>query len=243
MLTRAFQGDRSSGKERVTSSTKIRAILRQLKAEHELLCATVPGCKDQANTAILGIEEKRGLFYLDELNTDTAHQALVRNGKLRIACRLHGMKLQFVAHMLKTDTDAGLAIYEMAIPKVIARLQRRENFRLRLNPGPVITVTIPDFGGETIHGEALDLSSTGIGAFLRTRNIPSRGQALSAVSLAIPRIRPLKTRLEVRFARQDSAHHMLRIGARFVGLEPRQERQIAQFLAEQQRKRRRHGPR
>jgi len=36
---------------------------------------------------------------------------------------------------------------------------------------------------------------------------------------------------------------MLRIGARFIGLERSQERQIAQFLAEQQRKRRRYDPR
>jgi c-di-GMP-binding flagellar brake protein YcgR len=242
-LKRAFQGDRSPGKERVTSGSKIKAILRQLKAEHELLCVTVPGCKDQANTAILGIDEKRGLFYLDELNTDVTHQALLRNRKLRVGCRLHGMELQFVALMLKTDTDGGLALYEMAIPKAIERMQRRENFRLRLTPGVLVPVSIPNLGGKTINGEAFDLSATGIGAFLRTRNIPSRGQILSGASLSIPSSRPLKTKLEVRFARQDAAHHMLRIGARFVGLEPKQERQIAQFLAEQQRKRRRRGPR
>lgn len=242
-LKRAFQRDRSPGKERVTSSTKINTILRQLKAEHELLCVTVPGCNDQANTAILGVDEKRGLFYLDELSTTAAHQALLKGGKLRIDCRLHGMELQFVTQMLKTDTDGGLALYEMALPKAIARLQRRQNFRLRLNPGLLVPVTIPNLGGETINGEAFDLSATGIGAFLRTRNIPSRGQILSGASLSIPRNRPLKIKLEVRFARQDASHHMLRIGARFVGLEPKQERQITQFLAEQQRKRRRHGPR
>lgn len=242
-LKRAFQGERSSGKERVTSSTKIKALLQQLKTEHELLSATVSGCKVVANTAILGVDEKRGLFYLDELNIDTAHQALLRHGKLRVECRLHGMELQFVAQMLKSDTDGGLALYVMTMPKVIVRLQRRENFRLRLSPGLQVPLTIPNLEGESIHGEAFDLSATGIGAFLHTRKIPSRGQILSATSLSIPHARPLKTRLEVRFARQDAAHHMLRIGARFVGLDAKQERQIAQFLAEQQRKRRRHGPR
>jgi len=242
-LKRAFQGDRPPGKERVTSSTKIKTILQQLKAEHTLLCVNVPGCKDSANTAILGTEDKRGLFYLDELNTDRAHQALLRTRKLRITGRLHGMELQFATHMLKTDTDGGLALYEMAIPKAITRLQRRENFRLRLNPGLLVPVTIPNLGGESIHGEAFDLSAGGVGAYLHTRNIPSRGQLLAGSSLVMPRTRPFKAKLEVRFARQDAAHHMLRIGARFVGLDAKQERQIAQFLAEQQRKRRRHGPR
>jgi len=242
-LKRAFQGDRHPGEERVTSATKIRAALHQLKHDHELLCATVPGCKDKANTAILGIKEQRGVFYLDELSTLSAHQALLKSGKLRIQCRLRGMELQFVAQLLKSGTDRGLALYEMALPKAMRRLQRRENFRLRLSPGLSVPVRIPNLEGETVNGEAFDLSASGVGAFLHTRNIPSRGEILAGATLSLPRTRPIQTKLEIRFARQNSAHHMLRIGARFVGLERKQERQLAQFLAEQQRKRRRHDPR
>ncbi len=242
-LKRAFQGDRRPGQERVTSATKIRAILHQLKADHELLSVTVPGCREPANTAILGINEQRDVFFLDELNAASAHQALLRNRKLRVDCRLHGMELRFVAHVVNTDTDGGLALYEMAIPRSITRLQRRESFRLRLSPGLSVPISVPSLDGESVSGEAFDLSATGIGALLRTRSVPSRGQVLTGVSLSLPRAKPLKASLEIRYARQNAAHHMLRIGARFVGLDRQQERQIAQFLAEQQRKRRRHDPR
>jgi c-di-GMP-binding flagellar brake protein YcgR len=242
-LKRAFQGDRRPGQERVTSATKIRTILHQLKADHELLSITVPGCQEPANTAILGINEQRAVFFLDELNAASAHQALLRNRKLRVDCRLHGMELRFVAHLLNTDTDKGLALYEMAMPKSVTRLQRRDSFRLRLSPGLPVPLSIPSLEGEIVNGEVFDLSATGIGALLRTRSVPSRGQILTGVSLALPRTKPLKTKLEVRYARQNAAHHMLRIGARFVGLDRQQERHIAQFLAEQQRKRRRHDPR
>ena len=242
-LKRTVQGDRRPGEERVTSATKIRAVLHQLKHDHELLCATVPGCKDKANTAILGIKEQRGVFYLDELSTVSAHQALLKSGKLHIECRLHGMELHFVAQLLKSGTDGGLALYEMALPKAMRRLQRRENFRLRLSPGLSVPVRIPNLDGETVNGEAFDLSASGVGAFLHTRNIPGRGEILAGATLSLPRTRPIQTKLEIRFARQNSVQHMLRIGARFVGLERKQERQIAQFLAEQQRKRRRHEPR
>lgn len=242
-LKRAFQGERRPGQERVTSATKIRTIVHQLKADHELLSVTVPGCQEPANTAILGIDEQRSVFFLDELNAGSAHQALLRSRKLRVDCRLHGMELRFVAHLLNTDTDKGLALYEMAMPKSVTRLQRRESFRLRLSPGLPVPIAIPSLEGESVNGEVFDLSATGIGALLRTRSIPSRGQILTGVSLALPRAKPLKTKLEIRYARQNTAHHMLRIGARFVGLDRQQERQIAQFLAEQQRKRRRHDPR
>lgn len=243
-LKRAFQGNRNPERERVTSGSRIIAILRQLKADHELLCVTVPGWEGKSNSAILGIKEERGLFYLDELSNEEAHEALLKHGKLRIECRLQGMKLQFVAHMLRANSDgSGIALYEIAVPKVVAQLQRRQNFRLRLNPGIMVPLSIASFEGETVKGEAFDLSNTGVGAFLHTRNIPGHGQILSGVTLSLPQTRPLIAKLEIRFARQDGAHHMLRIGARFIGLERNHERQIAQFLAETQRKRRRYEPR
>jgi len=243
-LKRAFQGNRNPEQQRVTSGSRIIAILRQLKADHELLCATVPGCNGKSNSAVLGVKEERGVFYLDELSNTEAHEALLKHRKLRIDCRLKGMELQFVTHMTRANTDSsGIALYEMSAPKVIAQLQRRQNFRLRLNPGIMVPLSIANLEGETVKGEAFDLSTTGVGAFLQTRKIPSRGQTLSGVTLSLPQTRPLKAKFEIRFARQDSVHHMLRIGARFIELERSQERQIAQFLAEQQRKRRRYDPR
>jgi len=242
-VKRAFQGNRQRGQERITASSRIHTIVRQLNAGHELLCARVPGCERPANTAIVDIKEQRGVFYLDELNNENAHRALLLSRQLRIDCRLQGMALRFTTTLLNIENDAGLALYEMALPKLITRVQRRDNFRLRLTPGLVVPVTIPDLEGETVKGEAFDLSATGIGAFLHTRNSPDCGKVLSDVTLSLPRNRPMKANLEIRFARQNAPQHMLRIGARFIDLEPGQERQIARFLAEQQRKRRRYEPR
>lgn len=242
-LKRRFQRDRSAGKERVTATPRIRAIVRQLKAEHELLCVKVPGCEQPANTAILGITEQSGVFYLDELNNDAAHQALLDKRQLSVSCRLQGMELRFAVALLKVEKQDGLALYEMALPKLITRTQRRENFRLRLGPGLVVPITIPSLEGETVKGEVFDLSATGIGAYLYTRNIPACGKTLTGVTLSLPRTRALKASIEIRFARPNAAQHMLRIGARFTDLASGQERQIARFLAEQQRKRRRHEPR
>jgi flagellar brake protein len=242
-LRRVVQTDRHRGQERITASSRIKAIARRLKAEHQLLCVTVPGCEQSANTAVLGLDEQRGLLYLDELNVEETHQALLSGRKLRIDCRLQGMELKFATVVLNVEHDAGLALYEVALPRLITRVQRRENFRLRLSPGLTVPITVPALEGETVNGEAFDLSATGIGAFLQTRLIPAPGKVLSGVTLSLPRSRPLKARIEIRFARQNATQHMLRIGARFVDLERSQERQIARFLAEQQRKRRRHEPR
>jgi len=242
-LKGAIRRDRSPAGEKVTDRNKITTILHQLKADHELLSVSVPGCKERANTAILGIREEQGHFYLDELNLRSAHEAFLKSRKARIDCRLRGMELSFVAHMLKASTASGIALYELRIPRSITRLQRRDSFRLRLNPGLIVPVTLAHFEGETVKGEAMDLSAGGVGVFLHTRNIPSRGQILHSLSLSIPRSSSFRADVEVRFARQEHTHHVLRVGGRFVNLNPKQERLIAQFLAEQQRRLRRHGPR
>jgi len=242
-LKRAIRGDSNPAGEKLTDRKKIVAILLRLKADHELLGVTVPGCQHKANTAILGIKEQQGHFYLDEFNSRPAHEKFLKSRKARIDCRLQGMELSFIVHLEKANTANGIALYKLAIPNAVTRLQRRDSFRLRLSPGLTVPVTLAHFEGETVSGEALDLSAGGVGISLHTRNVPSRGQILHSVSLSIPRTRPFKADLEVRFARLEEVHHTLRVGGRFVNLNPQQERQIAQFLAEQQRKLRRHGPR
>ena len=92
------------------------------------------------------------------------------------------------------------------------------------------------------NGEVFDLSASGIGVYLDTRNVPGRGQVLAGVSVNLPWLSPLKTKLEVRFARQEGAHHRLHVGTRFVGLSPAQERKIMQFIAKQQLKHQRRAP-
>lgn len=241
-LKQTFHHNRAPGRERITAAARIHAILRQLKDEHELLGVTVPGCEQPANTAILGVSEKRGIFLLDELNSDDAHRALLQNRKLSISCRLQGMEMKFACALVNSSTDGGLAVYEIALPRQITRVQRRDNYRLRLDAGLVVPVTVPDLDGETVKGQVFDLSTSGIGAYLQTRNSPPPGKVLRDVALSLGRGRPVKAAIEIRFARQNTSHHMLRIGARFVDLETAQERQIARFLAEQQRKRRRHRP-
>ena len=242
-LKRTIRGDRSPAGEKLTERKKIIAILHQLKADHELLSVTVPGCKDKANTAILGTKAEKGQFYLDELNSRLAHEAFLKSRKARVDCRLQGMELSFVVHMLRANTASGIALYELAIPNTVMRLQRRDSFRLRLSPGLIVPVTLAHYEGDSVRGEAMDLSAGGVGLFLHTRNIPSRGQILHNLSISVPGSRPFKASVEVRFARLEQVHHTLRVGGRFVNLDPGQERQIAQFLAEQQRKLRRHGPR
>lgn len=233
---------RKPGQERITSPSKIVALLSQLKLEHELLSVSMAGCEHTANTVVLGIRTDSGALYLDELSTENAHRVLLRQRKARFSARLQGMKLYFDAVVRKVEKSKGIALYEMALPQSITRLQRRDSFRLRLTSGTPVPLNIEELDGESVGGAVQDLSASGLGALLRTRKQPCCGQLLSAVTLSLPGKTPITTRLEVRFARSDDARGMLHLGGRFVDLTPRQQRDIAQYIAEQQRKRRRHRP-
>jgi len=242
-LKRALQGQaHDGGEENVTNRSVIIATLHQLKAEHELLSVDVPGCKDTATSAILGVKEDQGCYYLDELNLETTHKAFVKQRKALIHCRLHGMEIRLPCHLQKASMDNGIALYKICIPNRLIRVQRREHFRLRLNAGLLIPVCVPSLEGHRASGEAFDLSAGGVGALIHTEDVPSRGQVLSGVSIALPHSPSFKANIEIRFARVDEIQHSLRIGGRFVSLDRNQERVIEHFLAEQQRKRRRHNP-
>jgi len=241
-LKQFFQENRRPAQDTISSRKKIVAILRHLKEDHELLSVSVVGHPDPANTAVLGVKESINGFYLDELSTLEAHQAFLKQRKAVVQCRLQGVDLRFPCCLVKADSQGGIALYEVAIPKGMVRVQRRQHFRLRLNPGLTVPVTAPHFEGAMVSGEAFDLSAGGLGAFFNTRSLPSRGQVLSGIAISLPGSQPVKANLEVRFARLDSAHHMLRVGGRFRNLDRKQERLLAQFLAEQQRKRRRFNP-
>ncbi len=233
------QGDSA---EKVTSRTKIIALLRQLKSQHELLGVQVKGQSTFSNTAILGVREDDDLFFLDELSDAGAHQAFLKQRALRVDCHLQGLELHFQCRLVNVDSSNGIAFYAIRIPTVIHRLQRRQFFRVRVDAGLSVSVSVPDLGGEALTGEAIDLSAGGLGAIFPTDAEPEIGLVIDDCSIPLPRQQPLKTRLEVRFASLDDTRHQLRLGARFIGLDLRQERLLTQFLAEMQRKRRRFGP-
>ena len=208
ILTQAPQGEtQNSGEEVVTSRCLIIATLHQLKAEHELLSVRVPGCRDTASSAILAIKEDQNCYYLDELNLPVTHNAFLDKRKAIIHCRLQGMEIRIPCKLLKASSDKGIALYRIALPKRIVRVQRREHFRLRLNAGLVIPVTVPRLEGHRASGESFDLSTGGVGALIHTNDVPSRGQILSEVAIALPQAPSFKTSVEIRFARVDAVHH------------------------------------
>lgn len=242
-LKRALTAHRNPEPGTVTGRKRIIAVLQQLKADHELLSVTVDGCRATASSAILDIDETRNCFLLDELTLPNVHRAFLTRRKALVQGHLNGMEVGFACHLLKAGSEAGIALYEAAIPTRLQSVQRRAHFRLPLVPELAVPVNIPRLEGNRVTGEASDLSAGGVGLLLRTRHVPGQGQILSGLSISLPESRPLSANIEVRFARLDSVHHVLRLGGRFVSLNREQERKLAVFLAEQQRKRRRFEPR
>ena len=235
------QGNRA--RDAVSGRKRIIAVLEQLKASHELLSVSLAGYRTAATSAILSVSDDRNCFLLDELSDPELHRSFLEQRKAVIRGRLHGMQLRFACRLLNAGSEGGIALYEVAIPAKLQSVQRRAHFRLPLIPNLAVPVSVPRLQGKPVTGQAFDLSAGGIGALLQTRSIPSRGEIVSGLSISLPQSRPLSANIEVRFARLDTTRHSLRLGGRFVGLDRKQERKLALFLAETQRKRRRFEPR
>jgi c-di-GMP-binding flagellar brake protein YcgR len=230
------QKQRCPERESITSPTRITAILNELEARGELLNAAVAGHEERYRVAILEVCDNES-FRLDRLASETAHRALLDSGELHLACRLRGMQLSFTVRLMDAEPEPGLAGYRLALPGSIDSAQRRKNLRLRIDAKIRVSVTVPDLDGETVRGDVFDLSTTGIGLFLHTRRTPARGRQLPGVTLQLPDERPIRCTLEIRFVHKNAMYRTLRVGARFVGLEPQQQTLIERFLARPQRRR------
>ena len=242
-LKHVLRVHRHRARDAVSGRKRIIAVLEQLKAGHELLSVSVAGCRGAATSAILSVSDDRNCFMLDELSVPELHRSFLEQRRAVIRGRLHGMELRFACRLLSAGCEGGIALYEVAIPARVQSIQRRAHFRLPLIPDLAVPVNVPRLQGKPVAGQAFDLSAGGIGALLQTRSIPSRGEIVSGWSISLPHSRPLSANVEVRFARLDTTRHSLRLGGRFVGLDRKQERKLALFLAETQRKRRRFEPR
>lgn len=243
IFSRGGGSDYQSSTQRVTKPSQIVRSLKLLKEGHCLVNVTVPGHDETYNTAILGIYPGRELLVLDELNSRDGHEQLLKAGKLKASCRFHGVEYRFAGAVQQVDYQGGIAMYRVALPQLLLHIQRRDHYRVPVDRETDIQVNLPLTGDPRLRGHLCDLSQGGIGALFETRSSPNQGQVLPVCSLMLPNQKPIRTELEVRFARLDGQRNVLRVGGRFVNLDKEQERDLARLVAKLQREYLRKHPR
>lgn len=219
--------------EKITHGPQIAGLLKRVRDNRVLLSVRVPGSDAIFNSLLLEVDVERNFILLDELNPRLGHELACQARQIRVHCQCQGVELSFVCPIDVGQGQRGISFYRATLPDAVNYLQRRSNFRVRVGRHASVPVQLPL--GETLEGELIDLSLGGFGASLPDRAELARGQIVESCSIRLPNCDPLTTELEIRFVQRDKQRQILRIGARFRGLDPLRQNLLRRVITQLER--------
>ncbi|MCW8931223.1 MAG: flagellar brake protein [Gammaproteobacteria bacterium] len=118
--------------------------------------------KESYNTAIIKVDYKNKLFYLDELVPDEGNQQMKALKKVLLRTRLDGAILTIECTLKEVGEEKGILHYVMYFPDRIRSTQRRESYRVNIPLSKRIQVNMQTESGAFIAGFLNDISFSGI---------------------------------------------------------------------------------
>lgn len=242
---------RASDLEHLTAPEQIVSLLKRVKDDHSLLTVTIPGSKERYSSAILAVRHKDGYIVLDELTPRTGHSQLLQAQKVYIHAKVNGIDLNFASTVTSVGQDAGIAFYHVALPAKAIYRQRRSSYRIFIERGQSIPVTLVINNSRVIEGQLSDISVGGmavhfavaIGSDLQLATNLLPGDIVSACTIYFDSRSKVSSQFEVRYVRNDRDRRLVRVGGRFLKLDRLQEKTIQNFVAAQERQRLKNGHR
>ncbi len=220
----------------------IASLLRRIADQRVLLRVTVPGFRSSYNSAILRIDPQQDFLILDELNPRQGHERLIEVRRLNASAAVQGVETRFSADLAEIGDSAGIAYYRLPFPKQVLYVQRRTSFRVKVSMTAPIAAIFEHGEGPSLRGRILDLSEGGIGVEF-SQFVTLRPGEIVPCQMRLPDGRQVGCKLEVRHcsATQDPAR--VRIGGRFVELQPQRRKALSRLVADLQRELIRKQPR
>ena len=211
----------------------ITSLLRRIVEQRALLRVTVPGGRASYNSAILRMDPEQDLLILDELNPRRGHERLLKVGRLQASAQVQGIETRFSGGLEEVGDASGIAFYRLRFPKEVLYLQRRASFRVRIAMATPLAAVL-ERDGDALRGRVIDLSEGGIGVEFSQHVIVHPGEIV-ACRMRLPDGQQMGCKLEIRHVMAFQEQSKVRIGGRFVELDPQRRRMLARLTANLQR--------
>lgn len=212
----------------------VAGLLRRLIEQRVLLRVTVPGMRGSYNSAILRLGEAQDFLILDELNPRRGHEQLLEVRRLNASAQVQGIELRFSGELLEVGQTAGIAFYRLPFPDELLYLQRRGSFRVPVGMATPVTAVFQRPDENSLRGRIVDLSEGGMGVEFNQRVRLQPGEILPC-QMRLPDGQQLRCKLEVRHTSAPEDQNKVRLGGRFVELQPQQRKALARLVADLQR--------
>lgn len=233
----------SDARFHVTGRTAIQFMLAGFAKERESFSVHFNAGQDFFLTTLLAVDTEAGRLIFDCSGSPDSNRRFLASEKSAFVGRPGGVRVQFHCGRASELTYQGSPAFAVALPELLARLQRREYFRVptpRANP-VLLQARMPD--GQALKLPLHDISVSGIG--LDAATLPE-GLApdlrLERCSLLLPgEARPLEFAAVVRRVIELETRAgtcYWRVGIRFDNLSTGDETRIQRYIDRAERERR-----
>ena len=216
-------------------------LLARLHADATVLSLHAAGTAVGARVAALDVAT--GRLALEPETPDeaaaSALRGLARAGRATAVATADGVKLQF--ELASIEASGRQPRMRAALAGPIARLQRRDAFRVAPPADGLARLWIPGADGTSREVEVLDLSVLGV-SFRMPGDGPAPPASIEGARLGLPASAPIPCALRVRTLERDGSGAW-RAGCELAGLEPSTARAVAVWVHDAQTRRRRLRPR
>ena len=223
---------------------EISRLLNLYKDQEHLMTAMIMNAGQRKiaklTTGILTVDEKAQQFVTDEFHPSDPEQLLGNGTKIQFSLTHHGVRHQFDAVHLQSQSTHEGARHLFQFPKGIEQIQLRDAFRVKLSQAHPIKVTLTQTERPALTGSLADLSASGMRVRMEglVSPKPVRGEVYSACHLVLSDGNPIICSARLMHWQYDPDLRVTYLGIQFVDLDGNTQRALNRFLTDLQRKQR-----
>lgn len=226
---------------RVTHLPTIERILKELLDAKSIVSLYVDHGQDFMLSSIVGLDAAKGVLMLERGVDQDFNQRMLNAGQVICATTHEQVQIQFNGLDLESATLGNETVFQVAIPRELIRLQRRDAYRLAtsvVNPVKCLINT----GGHFLETVVIDISIGGIGILAyEGRGRLKAGESYHGCRIALPGTGEFAVSLNVCTTfdvplKNGRLTH--RAGCQFIDLPPSVETEIQRYIIHVERERR-----
>lgn len=223
---------------------EISKLLNLYKDQEHLMTAMIMNAGQRKiaklNTGILSIDDQAQQFVTDAFHPSDPEQLLGKGTKIQFSLTHHGVRHQFDAIHIQSQSSPEGTRHHFQFPKGIEQIQLRDAFRVKLSQAHPIKVTLTHSEQPAITGTLADLSASGMRVRIEglVSPKPVRGEAYSSCHLVLSDGSPIVCAARLMHWQYEPDLRVTYLGIQFVDLDGNTQRALNRFLTELQRKQR-----
>lgn len=225
----------NSQTERITNTERITEMLLRIAQSRIGLSVHFSDHNVKYSSFLIEVNKNKRIIILDELMPRDGNDLLISNKMAHITAKLAGASIHFRGTVLKIENDSTHSRILMTFPERLLYEQRRATFRVRMNSGSIVSITIRADSQIEFQGYLFDISSSGIGAYVESSaDLLVREQPYHC-KIHLPGGKFVSGEFQVRFLKQDKKLNQLQVGGQFLNLPGPQRQTLDRFVMTLQR--------